>query len=145
MTTHHPHTPEPSEHADVWHHHSAAEGMPQHEHGSRANPAALGLIFLSIVFGFLAFFFVVWGYFNSSITRYKAELNESVTSTLRGEYETMRSGSQTALTQPAGWLDREAGTVRLPIDRAESLVIDEYARAKSGAEAPAAQPEDTGA
>ena len=147
MSDHHPHTPEPSEHADSWHHHARAEGLPQHEHGSRANPAAVGITLLAIIFCFLGFFFIVWGYFNSYSTRHKAEMTESVTSTLRGEYLTLRSGSQTMLTQPAGWVDREAGTVRLPTDRAASLVIEDYARSgsRSAADAPADGTEDPGA
>lgn len=128
MSDHHPHTPEPVEHADAWHRHTPAEGVPQHEHGTRVNPAFVGVVLLGIVFFTLAFLFVVWGYFNSYSTRVKADKLEQVTTVLRGEYQGLRSTAESHLTGAPAWIDREAGTVRMPIDRAAALVVDEYAQ-----------------
>ena len=36
---------------DNWHQHTAAEGMPQDEHGSQASAKALGLTFIFMVLG----------------------------------------------------------------------------------------------
>lgn len=123
-----PHTPEPNEQPDAWHQHAAEEGAPQTEHGSRVNPIGAGLTLLGIVFGFVFLFVVVLLYFESYVTRVKADKNEQVTTQIRSEYVTLRSEAQTRLNQPAGWIDRDAGTIRLPKDRAAQLVIDEYAR-----------------
>lgn len=123
-----PHTPEPDETPDAWHQHTAEEGAPQEEHGARVNPVGAGLTLLGIVFSFVFLLLVVMLYFESYTTRIKAERNEQVTAEQRTEFVTLRSEAQTRLAQPAGWIDRDAGTVRLPLDRATQLVIDEYNR-----------------
>ena len=122
----HQHTPEPVETPDAWHKHAAAEGAPQPEHGSRVNPIGAGLTLLGITFAFVFLLLVVMLYFQSYKTQLTAERTEQVTPTQRTEYITLRSQAQTRLRQPAGWIDRETGTVRLPIDRASELVIEEY-------------------
>ncbi len=133
--SHHQHTPEPHEQPDAWHQHIAAEGMPQQEHGARANPVALTLTLFGIVLSFVFLLLVVWLYYNTYTTQLKAERRESVTETQRTDYETKRGGAQTRLSQSPGWIDRTNGTVHIPLDRAVSLVIEEYGRA--GAMAPA--------
>ena len=134
----HEHTPELHEVPDPWHQHSAAEGAPQHEHGAKVNPIFAGLTLLGLVFGTIFLILLVWVYFQSYTTRLKAERQEPVTDVLRTEYLTARANAQTRLAQPATWMDRDAGTVAIPLDLATDLVIRDYAR--SGAAAPTPQP-----
>ncbi|GJM19084.1 MAG: hypothetical protein DHS20C14_12970 [Phycisphaeraceae bacterium] len=123
-----PHTPEPHEVPDAWHAHTAEEGAPQAEHGARANPVALGVTLLAIVFSFVFLLLIVWGYFTSYTTQMKAEHRETVTEPQRIDYMTARSGAQTRLSQAPGWIDRENGTVHIPLDRATNLILEEYQR-----------------
>ncbi|MEQ8850573.1 MAG: hypothetical protein RIB32_02175 [Phycisphaerales bacterium] len=131
----HKHTPERHEQPDAWHQHTADEGLPQTEHGARANPVALTVTLFAIVFSFVFLLLVVWLYYNTYSTQLKAERREVVSDTLRTDYATKRGGAQTRLTQSPGWIDRINGKVHIPLDRAASLVIEEYSQA--GAMAPA--------
>ena len=119
-------TPVVHEEPDAWHSHTPDEGAPQEEHGARVDPAALSLTLLAIGFGFVFLLLITWGYYNSYYTRLQAEKTERVTNELRTEYLTTRAEAQTALTQPPAWIDRESGSVRLPLDRARELVVKEY-------------------
>jgi hypothetical protein len=47
------------------------------------------------------------------------------------------------LTQPAGWADKSKGTVKLPIDRAKQVLLEDLARDPNAATAPG--PVDAGA
>lgn len=132
------HTPEPVEIPDAWHRHTADEGAPQHEHGARANPIAVGMTLLGIVFAFLFLVLVTWAYFNSYKTRLVADRSESLTDELRTEYLTARADAMTRLSSPASWVDQSAGTVRLPLARARELVLADYRTLRAGS--PASEP-----
>ena len=136
--SHQHNTPELHEVPDAWHQHSAAEGAPQHEHGAKVNPIFAGLTLLGLVFGTIFLILLVWVYFQSYTTRIQAERQEPVTDVLRTEYITARAEAQTRLSQPAAWVDRDAGTVSIPLDLATELVLRDYAR--PGAAAPTPQP-----
>ncbi len=125
----HQHTPELHEQPDAWHQHTADEGLPQVEHGARANPVALTITLFAIVFSFVFLLLVVWLYYNTYKTQLIAERRETITETQRTDYVTKRGGAETRLSQSPGWIDRTNGTVHIPIDRAVSLVIEEYSQA----------------
>lgn len=62
---------------DNWHQHTAAEGMPQEEHGAQASAKALGLTFIFMVLGVLFVIIVLYIYFDSYMDSYKAKINEN--------------------------------------------------------------------
>lgn len=62
---------------DNWHQHTAAEGMPQEEHGAQASAKALGLTFIFMVLGVLFVIIVLKVYFDSYMSSYRAKINEN--------------------------------------------------------------------
>lgn len=123
---------------DDWFRHTTDEGLPQREHAAHVNSTAIGLTLLAIVFGVLFTVIVLSMYFIGYTTRIKAERQEGTESA--AAYLTYRDLSQRNM-QRFGWIDREAGTVHLPIDRAiEDVVVfynDPSRRADSAWHAPA--------
>jgi hypothetical protein len=116
-------------HADSWHHHDAAEGLPQHEHGSKVSPTALGITFVAMTLGVVFTILVLVAYYNSYKTAYVSGKQEGLL-TARAEYETTRDQAL-ARQREYGWVDRAAGTVHTPIEDAARRVVDAYARAQS--------------
>lgn len=108
---------------DAWHQHTAAEGTPQTEHGSHASAKALGLTFIIMVVGVIAVILVLIAYFNSYVSKYKAERQEGV-STMRPAFEAKLAARQRL--NEFGWIDREAGTVHIPLNNAIDKVVAEY-------------------
>ncbi|MDX9911040.1 MAG: hypothetical protein RBS39_04335 [Phycisphaerales bacterium] len=111
-------------HADAWHRHSSEEGMPQSEHAARINPYGLYLG----VFGILGFVVVsvviVAVYFQSYVSTYRAEKQESVN--VSEDYVAMRARADATLANYQ-WIDMREGVVSLPIDVAMDNVIEKYA------------------
>src|SRR5512138_1406208 len=97
---------------DAWHQHSAAEGVPQHEHGAHASAKALGLTFIIMVFGVIGVILVLMAYFNSYVSDYKAEQQETTTM-MRPAFEA-KVAARKQLDEFA-WVDADAGTVRIPL------------------------------
>lgn len=116
----------PAEHPqpDAWHRHSSDEGMPQAEHAARINPFGLYVG----VFGILGFVvvsvIVVAIYFQSYVSTYRAEKQESVD--VSEEYVAMRARADATLANYQ-WIDMRENVVSLPIDVAMDRVVDAYA------------------
>jgi hypothetical protein len=110
-------------HADAWHHHGAEEGRPQAEHGAIANPGVLVRWFVLIVVTLVAVVLALMVYFQHYITNEKA---------IRIENTALAGGAQSAKTQAEGELsrykplDKDAGTVQIPIDQAMQKVVEKY-------------------
>lgn len=119
------HVPHLHEEPDAWHRHSEEEGMPQDEHGSTVNPTMLGIVFVVMVFGVAFVILLLTAYFNSYTYTFKAVKQEGVPTTSRQGYVQHLNESQQKLGS-YGWLDRQAGTVHLPIDDAFDRVIADY-------------------
>lgn len=114
--------------SDQWHSHNAAEGMPQVEHAQHVSPKWLALTFIGMVFGVLFVIIVLWVYFNSYISKYESRVNETTKAAEMSREE--RVAVQTRVNS-FEWIDRENGTVQIPVDRAMDLVIADYEGAGS--------------
>lgn len=115
---------------DNWHQHSAAEGMPQHEHGSHTSTKALGLTFIIMVVGVIATILVLIAYFNSYVSTFRAERQEG-TAMMRPAFEAKVAAKQRL--EEFGWVDREAGTVHIPLNNAIDRVVNEYGQRRGQA------------
>jgi len=125
----HDHTPEIHEHTDSWHHHEAAEGLPQHEHTAKADAGALVKWFFGIVV-LLAIILVALGmYFSSYTTRLRERTVE--TQELAATAKTTLAAAEAKLgtdgkpfKYTAG--DKKARTIQIPIDTAIKRTVEKY-------------------
>ncbi len=110
-------------HADDWHHHSSAEGVPQHEHAATINTKNTFIV-LFVIFGFTAAFILVTVlYFNVTVRR----VQEARIETIGGAqvFNAMR-GQMEADLSTFGVVDPATKTVRIPVDRAIDRVVKRY-------------------
>lgn len=110
-------------HADAWHHHSTAEGVPQHEHAATVNTKNTFVVLL-VIFGFTAVFILVTVlYFNVTVR----QVQEARIETIGGAqvYNAMR-GQMEADLSTFGVVDPATKTVRIPVDRAIERVVKRY-------------------
>lgn len=115
-----PHQPQ---HTDEWHTHTPDEGLPQVEHGAKANPAVLIIVTLGFVMAVALTVLLTALYFGSYMTAQKRAKAE--TTILSEDYRAYRAQSEAALSG-YGWADPAAGTVRVPINRAIDTVVNQY-------------------
>jgi hypothetical protein len=114
-------------HADAWHHHSGAEGVPQHEHAAIIDTTSTFKILL-LVFGFTAVFILITIlYFNVTVRREQ----EAKVETTGGAkiYNEMRSLMENDLATYAV-VDPATKTVRIPVERAMDRVVKQYSAKK---------------
>lgn len=125
---HHQHTPELHEHVDPWHHHSAAEGLPQHEHTGVVNTSMLMRWFVLIVVVLAGVLVAISLYFTSTVTQLKAQLIE--TNVLAADANLKKAEAMKVLSMdgPASysWSDADAGKVQIPIRQAMDKVVARY-------------------
>lgn len=111
-------------HADAWHHHDSAEGVPQSEHAATIDPIAT-LKVLGFVMGFTAVFITVSIlYFNVTVRQQREAKIE--TTGAAEPYNAMKGQVERDLST-YGVSDPAAKTVRVPIDRAIDRVVNKYA------------------
>ncbi|MBN8597561.1 MAG: hypothetical protein J0L78_07805 [Planctomycetes bacterium] len=110
-------------HADDWHHHSAAEGVPQHEHAATINTANTFIV-LFVIFGFTAVFILVTIlYFNVTVR----QVQDARVETIGGaQMFNLMKGQMEADLSTFGVVDAEKKIVRIPIDRAMDRVVRQY-------------------
>lgn len=126
-----PHTPEElseSLHAhDEWFRHSPDE---HHQEAHGATNARVILAFLAGTVALVAVVgFVVFKMFEHGLWAEQVRLQEHRTP--RAEYQSLRAEWQQQLTTFA-WTDREAGRVRVPLDVAKRLVMEEFRNQGAG-------------
>ena len=76
--------------------------------------ASFTLLVIASIFALQAYFFRVE----------KSEMEDKIVDRLPGELLEMKEQQQ-ALLSSYGWIDREAGIVAIPIDRAMEIVVEE--------------------
>ncbi|MBL8875586.1 MAG: hypothetical protein JNM86_07315 [Phycisphaerae bacterium] len=110
-------------HADDWHHHSAAEGVPQHEHAATINTTNTFVV-LFVIFGFTAVFILVTIlYFNVTVR----QVQDARVETIGGaQMFNLMKGQMEADLSTFGVVDAEKKIVRIPIDRAMDRVVRQY-------------------
>ncbi len=109
---------------DEWHHHTAAEGLPQKEHAGKVNTVVLTFVFFAIVSTISGTITASVLYFNRHITSLRQSQIE--TTALAQAANDYRHASEDAQKTYA-WADAPAGAVRVPIDIARERVIRKYA------------------
>lgn len=123
------HTPEHHEHVDQWHLHTLAEGTPQAEHGSRANPWVLLAVFVCSVVFLIVFIGATVIYAKGYLSRVRAAKVE--VTTWSGDARAAKAIAQHELAS-YGWVEPGAGRVRVPVD----VVMKQMANQATGAPAP---------
>lgn len=125
MTDKHEYMPHEHEHADAWHHHTLAEGMPQREHASHVDPLALFVaLTLGAVFTVGAVVVTII-YFVQHTTDLKRDIRE--TTNMAAQQIEYHTGAMSQQDQYA-WEDAEAGLVRIPVSQAMLQVARDYGR-----------------
>lgn len=109
------HTPVHHEHVDPWHLHTVAEGAPQHEHGSRANPWVLLTVFVVSVVFLIVFIGATIVYANSYLASRRAAKVEITT--WAADARSVKAQAEMQLSQ-YGWVNASEGRVRVPIQSA---------------------------
>lgn len=132
MSHHHEHTPEHHETPDAWHVHTAAEGLPQEEHGGKTNTVILAVAFV-LSFGFVAVtILVTYLYFQVHFTSLRAQRIEGTA--MGKSFVQYRDRSREKLggynfaTEAAA----RAGMASLPLKEAEQQVIARYSAGQQG-------------
>ncbi|MEL7482886.1 MAG: hypothetical protein AAFN41_00890 [Planctomycetota bacterium] len=120
----HQETPHPEQHLDEWHSHGPEEGVPQVEHGSHVNMPIMFLVFVAMVVTVGVLVIALTLFYNSTSAQLAAVRLES-TAGYAEEYVPYREAAKAQIT---GFHadDPDAGTVRIPVDRAFDTVIEQY-------------------
>lgn len=111
--SHNEHTPEHHEHVDQWHMHTSTEGLPQEEHGARANPWVLLAVFVfSIIFlvVFIGATIVYAKGYVSGVRARKAEIT-----VWANDARANKAVAEQQLSS-YGWVEPGQGRVRIPIE-----------------------------
>jgi hypothetical protein len=108
---------------DAWHQHTAAEGMPQSEHGAHASAKALGLTFITMVVGVIVVILILIAYFNSYMSSTRARMQEGTAMMAPAFNDKLAARSKLG---SFGWVDQSAGTVHIPLPNAIDRVVEDY-------------------
>jgi cytoskeletal protein RodZ len=120
------------EHADSWHHHTSAEGRPQHEHASVANPHVLFHWFFLIVVSGVVVIVALFMYFGKMYNTTRQERVETLQFYQDNAWPKVRDseaalGTDRPLSQfTYHAADKQAHTVQLPIEEAMNRVVQRY-------------------
>lgn len=128
MTSHEPHhLPVEHQKPDEWHRHSADEGRPQAEHAAIASPVTLFGAFIVISSSVAITVVIIIVFYTSYNSRHQAQIAE--TTVLSNDYVQKRDRVELELSS-YGWADAQAGTVRIPLEKATERTIEKYKAAK---------------
>lgn len=108
---------------DNYYSHSQAEGAPQAEHVSHVSPKVLGITLIVMVLGVLVVILGLVIYFDSYMSKYDAQVNETdeISAATWDEIQAKK-----ASLAGHAWVDPE--TVRIPLDEAIEHTLAEYAQ-----------------
>jgi hypothetical protein len=125
----HDHTPEIHEHADAWHHHSAAEGMPQHEHASIVDAGALIKWFVGSTVVLVVLILALCMYFFRYNTQMRAlyienqeMAQQALTDIAKAEKQLGTDGKPFEYTA----VNKQTRAVQIPIDQAMKQTVQRY-------------------
>ncbi|GMV26494.1 MAG: hypothetical protein AMXMBFR58_25250 [Phycisphaerae bacterium] len=139
----HGHAPHeiPVEHepSDSWHHHDlSAEGMPQREHASVANPFALAVTFVVLSVVTIGLVAIVAVYYYQQVTGSGGlvqQQDKEATLRLAAESQAYAQEAERALGS-SDWVNPGKDLVSIPLDAAFDRVIQKYSQGST--EGPAA-------
>lgn len=130
--SHNQHTPGVHGHADDWHHHESAEGLPQREHSAVINTRVLMGWSVAIVLAFCVIVIAVIVYFGDYSRRLKQERVEVMGyKGIAAGYWRSKSAAENVLGLTDSftfqWVDAKAGTIAVPLEAAQQSVLKRYA------------------
>lgn len=132
----HNHTPEVHEHADSWHHHEKAEGMPQPEHLAVLNVRSIS-IWGALTVVSLAIVMVALGmYFAQYTNAHKVDKQErqgwaalsKESRAARDRAELMLSTGTHVGNEEYSWAPEGGDKVTIPVNKAMEKVIADYSK-----------------
>ena len=128
----HDHTPEIHEHADAWHHHSAAEGMPQHEHASIVDAGALikwfigtSIILVVLIVALCMYFFRYNTQMRALYIENQEMAQQALTALAQAEKQLGTDGKPPEAFEYTA-LNKQARTVQTPIQKAMDDTVKRY-------------------
>lgn len=124
-----PHQTEPMPvHLDEWHQHTPAEGEPREEHAAHANITVLLIAFVVITIGTAIFSVIIGVYAIGQVNKLKTA-GEGIG--LAAMNPVARGYKEEALEAQAtyGWTPE--GNVRLPIEQAMRMVVEQHQEQQS--------------
>lgn len=129
MAHHHPHqhTPDAHEVPDAWHQHTADEGVPQEEHGGKANAALIAISLLATVAFLVMTIAVIVLYFTTYTTRLRVERVEN---TVLSKDQLQYKLDSAEKLREYSWINAETAhqdIVTIPLQDAKQKVLQRYA------------------
>lgn len=125
VVSHHQETPHPEAHLDSWHAHAEAEGLPQREHVAHVNIRAMLVVFVLMVVAILVMVVGLTIFYHKSTSDLRAVRLEN-TAEWR-EFVLTRDRSLERISGYRGLSEAER-TVQIPVDQAETAVIERYSK-----------------
>jgi hypothetical protein len=120
----HPHaTPEMPADITAWHRHTDSEGVPREEHAAHANTRALLVTFVVITLGTVIFCLIIGVYTIGQVNRLKTTGEVEGLAVLNAEASQYKRDAL-ASQENYGWTAE--GKVRLPIEQAMRMVVEEH-------------------
>ncbi len=120
--SHHQQTPPQPVEIDAWHEHHAA--VPMQEHGSHVNIRFMLVFYVAIVLFILVTVGALFLFFGRTTTNLRSKLVEN-TYEYQTQYLPYATEARGRLNE-YGWVDRQAGTVRVPWEVAARSVVASY-------------------
>lgn len=120
-------------HADEWHQHSAAEGLPQVEHAGSVDTKAVAYWFVAIIIFVAVLSVIIAVYFNSVTSQLRAERIETTLIAQEANAAKAQAEATMGFNGQSGtytWADAKAGAVQIPIEEAMKKVQAKYNAAK---------------
>lgn len=133
--SHAPHEiPVQHESADSWHHHDlSAEGLPQREHASIANPFALFATFLGLSVVTAGLVGIVQIYYYQQVTNVggvSQTQDKEALLRIAADAQAYSQESERSLSNYE-WVNAETATVSIPLDTAMDRIIQKYGSSES--------------
>ena len=129
MSTHQHHTEPTHSELDAWHQHPAAEGMPQVEHGSHAKFGILLITFIVITVATVAFSVLIGVY---SLDQMDRLIGQREAEGLEAVAPEAAAYKHNALAAQSGYGWTAEGSVKLPIEHAMELIVQEQSTQPQG-------------
>lgn len=120
--------PHAEQHPDAWHRHAHSEGMPQVEHGAKANPLLLTGVIAILTVIFLVTCVLIVMYFNKTMTETRHRLLETTALADGPDGSFARRENALANAETYQWVDQETGVVSIPLSQAAAAVVADYAQ-----------------
>ncbi|MFG0326037.1 MAG: hypothetical protein ACF8SC_02045 [Phycisphaerales bacterium JB037] len=113
------------EEPDAWHRHTLEEGIPQPEHAAHVSPKGLWGAFFGMAIFLVVTIAALIVYFDHHMTNLRQERVETTVQAERFGLK-YKEESRTGL-DAYRWINRDAGTVQIPIEVAMDRVVERYA------------------